>query len=134
MRTVVGFIFLLATFELIHGRYLLINVEDEPISGSRNSSTKVESRSRHDRCWWCITYWCRVYDPEHYPLDIHKACHDYGDDNIYPSKRELVQCAMVVCDKAEDTIEENCVNGGPDPAGMPGPEPLNARAGCRDEE
>ena len=41
---------------------------------------------------------------------------------------------MVVCDKAEDTIEENCVNGGPDPAGKPGPEPLNARAGCRDEE
>ena len=118
--------FILAYFEPTRGRYLLVKLSQEMDSGFQEQMPEVRA-SLHNRCGDCIRYWCQK---EHRPktlANLLEQCTQYIDVEKYPSKKNLVNCGLLICYKAKNEIEEHCVDGT-----SPYLEPTHLRRTCND--
>ena len=108
MLKILGFVFILATFEITLSRYLLVRVDQGQNPGTETLVSELHSRNAHIPCWNCLTFYCQdVGQFQRFNSD----CVQYIYDDIYPNKRYLVNCALTTCPVARDELLLVCVDG-----------------------
>ena len=128
MLNILRFVFVLATFEITLSRYLLVRVDQGHNPGTETLVTEVHSRLPHTNCWNCISFYCQQVNQ--FRMLVHE-CQHYNDDEKFPSKKYLVNCAMTQCLGAVNEIDEICVDGvGPFPPILPPPQ--GTKGTCND--
>ena len=125
MLNMLRFVFVLATFEITLSRYLLVRVDQGHNPGTETLVSDVQSRTPHTNCWNCLAHYCTKKHPDMYEEFI-QGCQQY---ERFPLKQLLVNCAISKCYKAENEIDDVCVDGIRATADSP-PGTLGA---CRDE-
>ena len=108
MLNILRFVFLLATFEITLSRYLLVRVDQGHNPGTETLVSELHSRAAHTNCWYCLAFYCQQVG-QFQRFD--QVCHQYMDDEKYPSKQYLVNCAMTRCNMARNELDEVCVDG-----------------------
>ena len=101
-------------------KYLLLELKNGSIesqsmgnfSGAPEIKPRIPDPLRRAKCWTCIKEECKKKDkPSLTPLI--RFCTDfYVNPNIYPTTKELVECAVERCRKARNEIEFDCKDGG----------------------
>ena len=128
MLNILTFVFVLANFEITLSRYLLVRVNQDHNPGTETLTSEVQSRAPHTNCWDCVSFYCYL---ENEFGKLANKCQQYNDDKKFPSKKYIVNCAMVACVRARNEIDEVCVDGILLP-GTPEPPPNNVGS-CKDK-
>ena len=108
---VTAFAFILASFQLSNGKYLLVKVEKQREFDSSSPVAQLHARQAHDQCWKCVDFFCIHKEQTDTIIDFRKECEKFKNAANYPSKKWLVNCANTVCTKAAYGIQEFCVEG-----------------------
>ena len=110
MLNILRFVFVLAIFEITLSRYLLVRVDQGHNPGTETLVSEVQSRRPYTKCWDCLKYFCTTKHPDMYGLFL-QECKQYNDDTNFPRKQHLVNCAISKCYKAENDIDDVCLDG-----------------------
>ena len=130
MLNILRFVFVLATFEITLSRYLLVRVDQGHNPGIGTLVSELQSRAPHTKCWDCISHHCELTN-QLQTLEQH--CRQYNDDEKFPYKKYLVNCAINECPDAENEIDEICVDGvEPFPPILPPPK--GTKGTCNDDK
>ena len=107
---VTEFAFILASFLLSNGKYLLVKVEKQRELDYSTSVAQFHARQSHELCWKCVDWFC--IDKDFDKIDnFRRECEQFKNKSNFPSKKWLVNCANVICTKAAYAIQEFCVEG-----------------------
>ena len=108
---VTAFAFILASFQLSNGKYLLVEVEKQKEFDSSSPVAQLHARQGHDQCWQCVHFFCIHKEQADTIINFRSECKQFRNEDNFPSKKWLVNCANTVCTKAAFGIQEFCVEG-----------------------
>ena len=108
---VTAFAFILASFQLSNGKYLLVKVENQREFNSSTPVAQLHARQSHEKCWQCVYMFCVREHPPPIVAGFRRQCEQFKNEVNFPSKKWLVNCAQMQCPLVTLEIQDFCVEG-----------------------